>query len=78
MFNNEGKFSVKYYSFRGEMLLLHYIVQYSQGHSVINHCDRHITHLGDLDISFVLLFIFKISFIFRALLTITQKAYQNK
>ena len=30
-------------------------VQYSQRHSVINHCDRHITHLGDLDISFVLL-----------------------
>ena len=26
-----------------------------QRHSVINHCDRRITHLGDLDISFVLL-----------------------
>ena len=26
----------------------------SQRHSVINHCDRRITHLGDLDISFVL------------------------
>jgi hypothetical protein len=30
-------------------------IQYSQRHSVINHCDRHITHLSDLDISFVLL-----------------------
>jgi hypothetical protein len=25
---------------------------------MINHCDRHITYLGDLDISFVLLNIF--------------------
>jgi hypothetical protein len=24
-------------------------IQYSQKHSVINHCDRRITHLGDLD-----------------------------
>jgi hypothetical protein len=48
-------------------------------HSVINHCDRHITHLGDLDISFKYTFcIFKISFTFRVLFTITQKAYQNK
>ena len=30
-------------------------IQYSQRHSVINHCDRHITHLSDTDISFVLL-----------------------
>jgi hypothetical protein len=30
-------------------------VQYSQRYSVINHCDRRITHLGDLDIFFVLL-----------------------
>jgi hypothetical protein len=30
-------------------------IQYIQRHSVINHCDRRITHLGDLDISFVLL-----------------------
>ena len=29
-------------------------VQYSQRHSMINHSDRRITHLGDLDISFVL------------------------
>ena len=33
-------------------------VQYSQRHSVINHSDRRSTHLGDLDISFVLLNIF--------------------
>jgi hypothetical protein len=38
----------------------------------------YITYLGDLDISFVLLDIFKISFTFRVLQTITQKAYQNK
>jgi len=30
-------------------------IQYSQRHNVINHCDRRITHLGDLNISFVLL-----------------------
>jgi hypothetical protein len=30
-------------------------IQYSQRHSVINHCDRRINHLGDFDISFVLL-----------------------
>ena len=30
-------------------------VQYSQRHTMINHCDRHITLLSDLDISFVLL-----------------------
>ena len=30
-------------------------IPYSQRHSVINHCDRRITHLGDLDRSFVLL-----------------------
>ena len=51
-----------------------HMVQYSQRHTMINHCDRHITHLGDLDISFVLLirYIFKISFTIRVLLTITQ------
>jgi hypothetical protein len=30
-------------------------IQYRQRHSVINHCDIHITHLGDLEIYFVLL-----------------------
>jgi hypothetical protein len=30
-------------------------VQYSQRHTMINHCDTRITHLGDMDISFVLL-----------------------
>ena len=35
-----------------------YHIQYSQRHSVINHCDRRITLLSDLDISFVLLNIF--------------------
>jgi len=34
---------------------IEYLLQYRQRHSVINHCDRHITHLGDLDISFDLL-----------------------
>jgi hypothetical protein len=34
------------------------VLQYSQRHDVINHYDRRITHLGDLDISFVLLNIF--------------------
>jgi hypothetical protein len=33
-------------------------VQYSQRHTMINHCDRPITHLGDLDISFLLINIF--------------------
>ena len=33
-------------------------LQYSQRHSVINHCDRHITLLSDTDISFVLFNLF--------------------
>ena len=41
-----------YFIYHEEVLL-----QYRQRHSVKNHCDRHITHLGDLDISFVLLHI---------------------
>ena len=56
-------------------------LQYSQRHSVINHCDRRITHLGDLDISFVLLNIFS-TFLLHLecylLKCITEKAYQNK
>ena len=57
----------------------HTYIQYSQRHTMINHCDRRITHLSDLDISFVLLnIISKFSFTFRVLLTITQKTYQNK
>jgi hypothetical protein len=31
-----------------------YWIQYNQRHSVINHWDRYIAHLGDMDISFVL------------------------
>ena len=56
-------------------------VQYSQRHTIINHCDRRITHLGDWDIHYIVSFnkyIFKISFTFRVLLTIIQKAYQNR
>ena len=34
------------------------IIQYSQRHSVINHCDRHMTLLSDTDISFGLLNLF--------------------
>ena len=33
-------------------------IQYSQRHSVINHCDRHITLLSDTDISFGLFNLF--------------------
>ena len=33
-------------------------LQYRQRRSVLNHCDRRITHLDDLDISFVLFNIF--------------------
>ena len=36
-------------------MLLYFHIQYSQRHTMINHCDRRITHLGGLDISFVLL-----------------------
>ena len=56
-------------------------LQYSQRHSVINHCDRRITHLGDLDISFVLLNIsstFLLHLECYLLKCITEKAYQNK
>ena len=34
-------------------IILVILIQYSQRHGVINHCDRRITHLGDMDISFV-------------------------
>ena len=30
-------------------LFLVILIEYSQRHSVINHCDRRITHLGDID-----------------------------
>ena len=52
-------------------LILVILIQYSQRHTMINHCDRRITHLSDTDtvqsdtdISFVL---FNISFVFRVL-----------
>ena len=54
-------------------------IQYSQRHTVINHCDRHITHLSDTDITFILLNISsKIAFVFRVLLAITQNAQESK
>jgi hypothetical protein len=56
-------------------------LQYSQRHSEINHCDRDITHLGDLDISFVYLNIsstFLLHLECYLLQCITEKAYQNK
>ena len=55
-------------------------LNYSQGHSLINHCDRRITHLSDTDISFVLfdIYILKISFVFRVFLAITQNAQEIK
>jgi len=34
------------------------LIYSSQRHTVINHCDRRITHLGDIDISFALFNIF--------------------
>ena len=55
-----------------------YSSKYSQRHSVINHCGRHITHLNDLNISFVLLNISSKFLLHLVILTITQKAYQNK
>ena len=41
-----------------EILENQFKVQYSQRHTMINHCDRRITLLGDLNTSFVLLNIF--------------------
>ena len=32
-----------------EIFSKRFVVQYSQRHIMINHCDRHITHLGDTD-----------------------------
>jgi hypothetical protein len=53
-------------------LLLHISVQYSQRDTMINHCDRCNTRLGDLDISFVLLdIISKFLLQLRVLLAIT-------
>ena len=45
---------------------------------VVKHCDRHITHLGEMDIFCSVEYIFKISFIFRVLHTITQNAQESK
>ena len=54
-------------------------LQYSQRHTMINHCDRRITHLGDLNISFVLLNIFsKFLLHLECYLSTTRKAYRNK
>jgi hypothetical protein len=39
-------------------LFLVILIQYSQRHSVINHCDRCITLLSDTDISFALFTLF--------------------
>jgi len=39
-------------------LILVILIQYSQRHSIINHCDRCITLLSDTDISFGLFDIF--------------------
>ena len=39
-------------------LFLVILIQYSQRHSVTNHCDRRITLLSDTDISFVLFNLF--------------------
>ena len=42
-----------------KLILEYYIhVQFSQRHSVINHCDRHITLLSDTDMSFGLFNLF--------------------
>jgi hypothetical protein len=43
-----------------EKIFTYTVIQYSQRHSMINHCDRHacIIHLGDLDLSFVILNIY--------------------
>ena len=55
------------------------VIQYSQGHTMINHCDRRITLLSDNDKSFVLFNISsKFLFLFRVLLAITQNAQESK
>jgi hypothetical protein len=51
----ENEDAENYYGDGMNILSLLVLLQYSQRHSVINHCDRRITHLDDLDISFVLL-----------------------
>jgi len=38
-------------------LFLVILIQYSQKHTMINHCDRHITLLSDTDISFDLIYL---------------------
>ena len=53
-------------------------LQYRQRRRVLNHCDRRITHLDDLDISFVLFNISSKFHLHLVLLTITQQAYQYK
>ena len=46
--------TVTYYVLVDKSYLETVIVQYSQRHTMINHCGRHITHLSDTDIFFVL------------------------
>ena len=38
--------------------VLFWIIQYNQRHSMINHCDRHITLLSDTDISVGLFYLY--------------------
>ena len=37
----------------------HWDLQYSKGHSLTNHCDIHITFLGDMYINIILLNLFQ-------------------
>jgi hypothetical protein len=69
-----------YFIFHFDIFIFENKVQYSQRHTMINLCDRHITHLGDLDIIIFcsIKYIFQIFITFRVLLTTTQKACQNK
>ena len=52
-------------------------IQYSQRHTMINHCDRRITRLSDTDTD-IFLVLFNISFVFRVLLAITQNAKESE
>ena len=49
-YENEKKTDIYYFlDFRNQKITK---LQHSQRNSVINNCDRHITHFGDLDMSF--------------------------
>ena len=54
-----------------------YVIQYSQRHTMINHCDRRINHLSDTDISFILFNISSIFFVYLKCYLLSLKRHKK-